>query len=309
MQVWRWMYAVFWLLAFVLGWGQQLRFRGSQAWQAWHLPALPAAGGGIVMVCYYARAVVWLFPYIGCLPPQDAIFMPAVIFDMFPVAFLLGEAAPAPAPVPNPYRSVRRLAGTPPPTTAQGATVGTKRGRPKGGKNKAGAKKPGRNARTASAEEALKHTPSITSMWSPSGSTPSPSGSAPSLTANAPSQSASTPSPSAPDNSSGEGRDGASISGGSGGGGGNAVEGSGGGGRGDEGRGGGGSGGEGSGGGGNGGGGGGGSSGGPQRRFIDAIKSKIKQETRERGGEADLRVSLQWRMGVPSSAYATKDRR
>ena len=199
------------------------------------------------MVCYYARAVVWLFPYIGCLPPQDAIFMPAVIFDLFPVAFLVREATPAPAPVPNPYRSVRRLAGTPPPTTAQGATVGTKRGRPKGGKNKAGAKKPGRNARTASAEEALKHTPSITSMWSPSGSPPSPSGSAPSPTANAPSQSASTPSPSTPDNSSGEGRDGASSCGGSAGGGGNAVEGSG----------------------------SGGSGGGPQRRFIDAIKSKI----------------------------------
>ena len=281
------------------------------------------------MVCYYARAVVLLLPYIGCLPPLDAIFMPAVIFELFPVAFLLGEASPALAPVPNPYRPVQRLANTPSPTTlrrnaAQGATVGTKRGRPNGGKNKADAKKPGRIARAASAEEAVKNTPSITNVWSPSGSTPSPSGSAPSLTANAPSQSANTPSPSAPDNSSGEGRDGASISGGSGGGGGNAVEGSGGGGsggggRGDEGRGGGGSGGEGSGGGGNGGGGndgggggnggggGGGSGGGPQRRFIDAIKSKIKASRKHENG--GVKRTSEWRMGVPSSAYATKDRR
>ncbi|CAN0547928.1 unnamed protein product, partial [Laminaria digitata] len=100
---------------------------------------------------------------------------------------------PASVPVPNPYRPVLRPAGGTPPATAigrtaaQGATVGTKRGRPKGGKNKDGAKKPGRNARTASAEEAVKNTPSITSMWSPSTSTPSrrastPSGSAPSTT-------------------------------------------------------------------------------------------------------------------------------
>ncbi|CAN0476187.1 unnamed protein product, partial [Laminaria digitata] len=90
--------------------------------------------------------------------------MPAVVFDLFPVVFLIGEAAPASVPVPNPYRPVLRPAGGTPPATAigrtaaQGATVGTKRGRPKGGKNKDGAKKPGRNARTASAEEAVKNT-------------------------------------------------------------------------------------------------------------------------------------------------------
>ena len=110
--------------------------------------------------------------------------MSALIVDLSPVAFLIGEAAPAPfpvpnVPVPNPYHRALRPAGTP------GATVGAKRGRPKGGKNKADAKKPGRNARTASAEEAVNNTPSITSMWSPRASTPSPSGSAPSSTANA----------------------------------------------------------------------------------------------------------------------------
>ena len=139
--------------------------------------------------------------------------MSALIVDLFPVAFLIGEAAPAPVPVPNPYHRALRPAGTP------GATVGAKRGRPKGGKNKADAKKPGRNARTASAEEAVNNTPSITSMWSPRASTPSPSGSAPSPTANAPSQSASAPSPSAPNSSSGGGRDDAGSSGASAGGG------------------------------------------------------------------------------------------
>ncbi|CAN0294944.1 unnamed protein product, partial [Laminaria digitata] len=144
--------------------------------------------------------------------------MSALIVDLFPFAFLAGEAAPAPVPVPNvpvpnPYHRALRPAGTP------GVTVGAKRGRPKGGKNKADAKKPGRNARTASAEEAVKNTPSITSMWSPRVSTPSPSGSAPSPTANAPSQSASAPSPSAPNSSSGGGRDDAGSSGASAGGG------------------------------------------------------------------------------------------
>ena len=29
--------------------------------------------------------------------------MPALLFDLYPVMFAMGEAAPAPVPVPNPY--------------------------------------------------------------------------------------------------------------------------------------------------------------------------------------------------------------
>ncbi|CAN0384503.1 unnamed protein product, partial [Laminaria digitata] len=148
----------------------QVRLRAPETWH------LPSAAGNLVwyhvpltvgnLVWYYARSIVWLTPYMACLPPRVGICMPAVVFDLFPVVFLIGEAAPASIPVPNPYRPVLRPAGGPPATAigrtaAQGATVGTKRGRPKGGKNKDGANKPGRNARTASAEEAVKNTPSM----------------------------------------------------------------------------------------------------------------------------------------------------
>ena len=132
------------------------------------------------------------------------------------------DAAPAPVPVPNPYaprqrgkkthRALPEPAGTPGTlgcNPVQGATIGAKRGRPKGSKNKDGAKKPGRNARTASAEEAVKNTPSIASMWSPRDTVPSPIPSG-----NPPSPSASAPSPSAPNSSSGGGLDGGGSGGG-----------------------------------------------------------------------------------------------
>ena len=232
----------------------------------------PSAARGVVWL--YARAVVWLVPHTSCLPPRKAIWVPGLVFDLFPVIFLIEEAAPAPTFTLNPNLPVRRLAA------AQDAAARGRRGRPKRGKNKAGSLKSGPNARTVSEEEAVKSAPSITSMWSPSASIASPSGSTPSPTMNAPSRRISAQSPSAPNSNSVAGRDSASSSRGSSGEAGSGRA------HGHGGIGGGGSGNGSSGGSGSAGGSGGRSGGGSARDsipqlsarhgFIDAIKSKIK---------------------------------
>ena len=97
---------------------------------------------------------------MACLPPRVGICMPGVIVDLFPLVFLIEEAAPTPVSVPTLYIVwyYNHSLCTPPTTAirynaAQGATVGAKRGCPKRGNNKDGAKKPGRNARTAPARK------------------------------------------------------------------------------------------------------------------------------------------------------------
>lgn len=172
----------------------------------WYLPA-GMARAMRNMVVHYTNTVLVLVPFIGSwgLPPTVERCIPALIMYMYPLMFAIGQAAPAPVPMPNPYNSRGGINRARPLQAATPAALpvplpvprGPTRGRPRGSKNKPGSAKPGRNSRTAAAEEALQNTRKITTMFSTSNA----------ATPAAPSSPAGAPSPSALSSGGGHGEE------------------------------------------------------------------------------------------------------
>ena len=95
----------------------QSPFRGPEPWL---LPAFVgkpwATWCGII-----THTLLWLVPFIGAWglpPPVVEQCIPALVVYLYPVVFAISQAAPTPAPVPNPYNAQGGIARPATPTCA-----------------------------------------------------------------------------------------------------------------------------------------------------------------------------------------------